>query len=100
MFVLYHVKIILLGNILPKELHDIAEKTGYNLQWVAFLDVLVKRYPDIELVQEPILFLENKYFADMSHVNREGRAIYTTYFKNRVFIPFTESLRTGEVSNP
>ncbi len=91
----HHVKIILLGNILPKELYDIAEKTGYNLQWLAFLDILKGRYPDVERVKEPILFLEKKYFADMSHVNKNGRVIYTAYFKNQVYIPFTRLLNSG-----
>lgn len=85
----HNIKIILMGSVVPKELYEIQEKTGFNRQWREFLDFIKVRYPDTIIVKDPILVLDNKYFADMSHVNREGRAIYTSYFKNQVFIPFT-----------
>ncbi len=84
-----NIKIVFLGLILPKELHDIFEKTGFNNDYLTFIKVLKLKYPDIYFVEQPILYLENKYFGDQLHVNKNGIIIYTEYFKNQLFVPYS-----------
>lgn len=81
----YKIKIVFLGIAFPKELHDILEKTGFNNDYIAFVKALKWHYPDIYFVKDPVLFLENRYFGDPSHVNKNGSYIYTEYFRIAVF---------------
>ena len=81
-----NIKIVLLGIVMPKELYDMLDKSGFNRDWFLFFEVMKRRaYPNVHFVDDPILFMENRYFGDMSHMNREGSKLYTEYFKNRVF---------------
>lgn len=91
-----NIKIILMGTILPKELYEIGQASGFNRDWLVFLASIKEEYPDAEMAEPPILVLDNKYFADMSHVNKEGRAVYTEYFKNKVFTPFDKRIKIEE----
>lgn len=88
----YNIRIVFLGMVLPKELHDIFEKTGFNRDYLIFTTVLKRLYPRAYFVDAPILYLENKHFGDMIHVNKEGSQVYTEYFKNQVFTPFAEAV--------
>ncbi len=79
-----NIKIVFLGFLLPKELYGIFEKTGFNKSYLKFFDSLKRRYPEASFVTPPILYLENRYFCDPFHTNREGSDIYTEYFKGEV----------------
>ena len=87
-----NTKIVFLGFLLPRELYDILEKTGFNKEYRAFYEKLQKIYPEWSYVKEPIYYMDNKYFGDKSHLNREGSEIYTDYFKNEIFRPVKERL--------
>lgn len=93
------IKVIFLGDLLPKELHNILEKTAFNRDFLLFLEIVRRRYPEVYIVDEPILYLENKYFGDPSHVNKEGSRIYTEYFKNRVFEPYVKMIEGQSIRN-
>ena len=79
------------------DLHDIFEKTGFNDDYLAFVKVLKWKYPNCYFVKDPILYLENKYFGDSTHVNKNGSYVYTEYFKGQVFIPYSSMFEKGEV---
>lgn len=87
-----NIKIIFLGFLLPEELYDILEKTGFNSDYTSFFEILKQHYPEAIFVKDPILYLENKYFGDASHVNNSGSKIYTMYFKNQAFTPIYQTL--------
>ena len=92
-----NIKIVFLGFVVPRELYIIMSKTGFNKKYVKFFEELKSRYPGTHSVKEPILYIENQYFGDPSHVNKEGSKIYTEYFKNSIFIPAT-SIGKGNIN--
>ena len=81
------IEVVVMGFLLPKELHDILEETGFNKQYLLFFEILKRKYPYAGFTSEPILFLGNDNFGDMSHLNKKGSAAYTEYFKRRLFLP-------------
>jgi len=81
------IKIVFMGFVLPKELYGILEGTGFNKDYLSFLKLLKKRYPNTYFTKTPILYLENGYYGDTSHMNKVGTLAYTTHFKNQIFIP-------------
>lgn len=88
-----NIKIVFLGFAVPKQLYAILEMTGFNANYRVFYDRLKRRYPDALYVKEPILYVDNKYFGDMSHFNKDGVEVYSTYFKNQVLYPVSEKLK-------
>ncbi len=82
-----NIKVVFLGFFMPKELYGILENTGFNSNYRAFYNGLKKRYPHAYFVKKPMLYIDNKYFGDHSHVNNKGADIYTRYFKSRVMEP-------------
>lgn len=85
-----NIKIVFLGALFPKELYGILEKSGFNSDYLSFLEKMKLKYPNVYFVKDPILYLDNKYFGDMTHVNKAGSAVYTQYFKTQVFAPLIE----------
>ena len=83
------IKVVFLGFVMPRELYLIMKKTGFNEKYLKFFEKLKNRYSGTQSVNEPILYIDNKYFGDSSHVNKEGSKIYTEYFKNNIFGPAT-----------
>ncbi|MBU4488054.1 MAG: hypothetical protein KKI13_03175 [Candidatus Omnitrophica bacterium] len=84
------IKVVFLGFVVPTELHRILEKSGFNTDYLIFFRALQRVYPEAIFVDRPILHLENKYFGDMSHLNKEGSSVYAEYFKILFY-----SLRNG-----
>lgn len=82
------VRVIFLGFVLPKELYHIFEDTGFNNSYEAFYGRLMVKYPEARFVDEPIIFFDNRYFGDDSHMNKEGVALYTDYFRDKAYAPF------------
>lgn len=92
-----NIRVIFIGFVLPKELHDILEESGFNKNYWAFFRYLQMRYKKAYFVKENLMYLDNKYFGDRSHVNSEGSRLYTEYFKNRIFAPAKEISGAGAV---
>ncbi len=88
------IKIVMLGQLLPKELHDILESTGFNRDYLVFMEAVHEKYPELIFAVPSILYLDNQYFGDPSHVNAEGADLYTRYFKERVFLPLKNELES------
>ena len=82
-----NINVVFIGTVLPEELYDILMVSGFNERYLSFIKELKRRYPDTYFTKNPILFLENKYFGDMSHVNNKGCVLYTRHFKNQILIP-------------
>lgn len=80
-----NIKIVFLGFLMPKELLAIMELTGFNAKYKEFFESLKARYPEADFVSEPILYLDNGYFGDPSHLNSKGAMLFTDYFKKEVF---------------
>ncbi|MFA6143005.1 MAG: DUF1574 family protein [Candidatus Omnitrophota bacterium] len=80
-----NIKIVFLGFLLPRELYDIFEKTGFNQEYRAFYEGLKNRYPEWNYVKDPIYVLDNQYFGDRSHLNNAGSELYSGYFKDEIF---------------
>jgi hypothetical protein len=80
-----NIKVVFLGFFTPVELLAFLEKTGFNNDYKKFLVGLAKRYPDAYFEDNPISYMENRYFCDPSHLNNEGSKIFTEYFKNGIF---------------
>lgn len=76
-----NIKIVFVGFLAPKELDYILEERGFNTSYRLFFEILKQGYPDAYCIDQPILHLENRYFGDMSHLNKDGSKIYTEYFK-------------------
>jgi hypothetical protein len=87
-----NIKVVFLGMFLPGELDGIFRKSGFIKDYMAFLETAKNRYPEVYFLDEPIKVVENRYFADISHVNTEGAGLYTGYFKDNIFGPYTEIL--------
>jgi len=83
----HNIKVVFLNHILPDGLYDTFEKTGFNSNYLSFIDRLRSRYPGVYFVKDPLLTFENRYFGDMSHLNGEGARLYTEYFRDRIFLP-------------
>jgi len=83
-------KIVFLGYVVPEELYKMLKKDGFNKKYLKYYQGLKKRYPDEYFVDEPILYLKNKYFGDAAHLNGYGTAVYTTYFKDKIFDKFKD----------
>jgi len=96
------IDIVFIGIVLPEELYDILLVSGFNERYLSFVKDLKRRYPDTYFTKNPILFLENKYFGDMSHVNNKGCGLYTTHFKNQILIPMEaiHDKKMQEMPNP
>lgn len=76
------------------------ERTGFNRRYLAFLEILRKRYPEAFFSKKPILVMDNHLFGDMSHVNRKGSLVYTRDFKLRTYEPFLRRAElTGETTD-
>lgn len=88
-----NIKVVFLGFLLPKELYDIFEKIGFNKDYRAFYESLKARYPQEYFVKDPIYYLDNKYFGDMSHLNEAGNELFSRYFKDEIFTPIAASLQ-------
>ncbi len=86
------IRVVFIGFVLPKELHDILEISGFNKSYWAFFKYLQVRYKKAYFVKQNIMFLDNKYFGDQAHVNNEGSEIYTEYFKNKIFMPMKAAI--------
>ncbi len=84
-----NIKVVFLGFLVPKELHDIFEESGFNKECLIFRKVLEHKYPDADFVADPILYLDNAYFGDRSHLNEAGTAAYSRYFKTQAFEPYS-----------
>lgn len=82
------IRVVFLGFVIPEELYYIFEKTGFNNSYAALYGSFMVRYPDASFVGDPIIFFENRYFGDDSHMNKKGVELYTEYFKDKVFSPF------------
>ena len=82
-----NIKVVFLGFLAPKELHDILEESGFNADYFFFIKVLKRIYPNALFANNPIFYLDNKYFGDMSHLNKEGSKVYTEYLK-KLFYEF------------
>jgi hypothetical protein len=87
------IQVFFIGFLAPEELLSILEATGFNAEYMAFFEDLKKRYPNAMFAEDPISFMENRYFGDMSHVNSAGSEKYTQYFENEIFKLF---LRTKD----
>ncbi len=83
----HNIKVVFFGYFIPKELYDIFEKNGFIDSNARFINELKLRYPDALFAKDSIMFLDNNYFGDMSHLNKKGMKIYTDYFKDKIFIP-------------
>ncbi len=86
------IKVVFLGFLLPKELYGILEITGFNKNYREFYANLGFMYPEAYLVKDPIYSMDNKYFGDISHLNKEGSGLFTGYFKNEILRPVKERL--------
>lgn len=82
-----NIKVIFFGYFIPKELYDIFEKNGFIKDNTRFINELKLRYPEAVFTKDFILHLDNSYFGDASHLNKNGMKIYTDYFMNQVFAP-------------
>jgi len=82
-----NIKIVLLGLFIPEELHYILSETGFEEDYMKFLRRVARLYPNTYIVEEPITYLFNDCFGDMSHVNHNGSLVYTEYFKKQAFLP-------------
>jgi hypothetical protein len=82
------IRVIFLGFLVPRELYDILEEKGFNSNYISFFNNLRKRYPQAYFDSNPILYLDNKFFGDPSHVNDLGSEFYTEYFKNQLFLSY------------
>ncbi|MCG2704888.1 MAG: DUF1574 domain-containing protein [Candidatus Omnitrophica bacterium] len=85
-----NIRVVFLGHLLPEELYSMLKESGFNEDYMRFFDSLKLRYPGASFAGEPFFRLDNKYFGDMSHLNKEGVIKYTEYFKDKVFIPHSE----------
>ena len=79
-----NIDIIFTGIVIPKQLYAIFDVTGFNKDYISFIERLKRRYPDAYFVNKPALYMDNRYFGDMSHVNKAGSEAYTEYFKKQV----------------
>ncbi len=91
------IKVVFLGQLLPKELYDIFERSGFNADYLRFLEDAKRRYPGAYFVDEPIVEIDNSMFGDISHVNTAGAKFYTEYFKDKIFKPYSEMFDKEEV---
>jgi hypothetical protein len=66
------------------------KKTGFYDDYKEFLQTLKRDYPDAYFVEDPTPYFDNRFFGDLMHLNGEGAKIYTEYFKDKVYIPFSE----------
>ena len=82
-----NIRVVFLGFLQPKELYAIHERTGFNGEYSSFYDTMKTRYPEAVFVDEPLTYMDNSYFGDISHVNEKGVPIYSEYFKKKVFLP-------------
>ncbi len=87
------IQIVYLGMVVPKELCGIFEWNGFFKSYFKYLDELKRKYPHAIFPKEPVMYLDNKYFGDMQHLNNEGYKKYTQYFKTTVFQPIKNNLR-------
>ena len=83
------IKIELLGIVTPESLYDMLEKSGYNNEYLALLEIFRRVYPELVIPDRPIMYLEDKYFGDSSHMNKYGVEVYSAYFKDYVYGPVT-----------
>ena len=81
------IKVVLLGFVVPKELYVALENTGFNKDYDTFYGKMRRDYPSAYSIKKPMMYIDNKYFGDYSHVNKKGSDIYTRYFKNQIFEP-------------
>jgi hypothetical protein len=85
-----NIRVIFLGMLMPRELYEILEETGFNDEYRTFYAILKRKYTKAYFIEKPLEYLDNRYFGDKSHLNNEGAGIYTTYFERRIFIPYSE----------
>lgn len=75
-----NVKVVFLGFLVPKELDAILLRTGFSRSYLSFWGSLREKYRGAGFVADPILYLDNGYFGDRSHLNKDGAGVYTGYF--------------------
>lgn len=83
-----NIKVVFLGFLVPKELYNILEITSFNKKYRNFYANLGSMYPHAYLVKDPIYYMDNKYFGDMSHLNQAGSEIYSKYFNDEILKRF------------
>ncbi|MDD5040746.1 MAG: hypothetical protein PHY34_06420 [Patescibacteria group bacterium] len=86
----HDVDVVFMGIVLPKGLHSKLFDMGFNEDYVAFYERLRSMYPNAYFVDDPVIYMDNGYFGDHTHLNSEGSAIFTEYFKNNIFLPYLE----------